>query len=730
MNEPRYVKVFISYSHDSDGHMDRVLWLSDKLRLEGVDCEIDQYETSPPGGWPRWTRNKITAADYVLIVCTQAYGSRYEATEKKGVGAGAKWEGAIVTQQIYEAEGTAHKFIPVTFSAEDVKTIPLELRGSPFYVLDSERGYEALYRRLTGQPEVIKQQLGKPRSLPPRKHKESFFKPIEESEPEAQSEPPENAVISDATPAAPASTDARPSAGAQLSEPPASRGSQGTPPSLPPLGTSRVRGVFTQHRHKVVTAVVALFVVLSAVYLFWPRQRIAVMPFPVESSDRDIEHLSGITTDFLERSLARVPQLSVKAHTSVFYYKDKRVSLRQIGADLNVQALLTGRIRQHENRVSVYVAVVDARTEEPLWNKSYEDELTNLPSLQSQIALDVSTYFSPRMSDADRGKVAKNDTPSYEALELYSQGRQLWRDRKLGEAIKKFEEAVKKDSLYAQAYIGLADSYALLEDYGAQRATVTLPKAEESVNRALAIDGTLAEAHASKGFVLFNRWDWAGAEKEFERAIELNPDYPTTYQWYSVLLRTIGGNRYEDALRKIKKARELDKLSPIIISNVGVYYLSKGDTDNAIDQFDEIIELYPDPANAHYMSAQRWLAMAYIKQGRKEQALAALQKGVEANPSSGTLEFQGYIYALADMREEALRIAMELEKMYKERKAIAFNVAAVYAGLDDKDRATQWLRTAKDDHSGALPFMRMPMFDSLRGDRRYEELLRQIDLTP
>lgn len=167
-------KVFISYSHDSDAHMNRVFDLSERLRDEGIDCEIDQYETSPPGGWPRWTRNQIKEADHVLVVCTKNYEQRYEATEKKGVGAGAKWEGAIITQQLYEAEGGRHKFIPVVFSVEDTRHIPVELRGATFYILDDEKGYEDLYRHLTGQPKAVKGQLGKLRSLPPRERKQDF----------------------------------------------------------------------------------------------------------------------------------------------------------------------------------------------------------------------------------------------------------------------------------------------------------------------------------------------------------------------------------------------------------------------------------------------------------------------------------------------------------------------------------------------------------------------------
>lgn len=161
-------KVFISYSHDSEEHKGRVYDLSERLTSDGVDSQIDQYEFSPLGGWPRWTRNQIKDADYVLVVCTEKYERRYEGTEDAGAGAGAKWEGAIITQQLYESEGGAHKFIPVVFTREDAKHIPVELRGSTHYILDGDEGYQDLYRHITGQPKAVKGSLGALRKLPPR----------------------------------------------------------------------------------------------------------------------------------------------------------------------------------------------------------------------------------------------------------------------------------------------------------------------------------------------------------------------------------------------------------------------------------------------------------------------------------------------------------------------------------------------------------------------------------
>jgi hypothetical protein len=169
-------KVFISYSHDSEGHKNRVYDLSEKLRRDGIDCHIDQYEISPLEGWARWTRNQIRQADFVLVVCTETYERRYEGTEAAGKGAGAKWEGGIITQELYESEGHNSKFIPVVFSAQDTTHIPLDLRRGTFHIVDSEKGYEGLYRHLTGQPAAVKGVLGKLRPMPALKRREDFSK--------------------------------------------------------------------------------------------------------------------------------------------------------------------------------------------------------------------------------------------------------------------------------------------------------------------------------------------------------------------------------------------------------------------------------------------------------------------------------------------------------------------------------------------------------------------------
>lgn len=167
-------RVFISYAHESEAHNERVFELSERLRSEGVDCYIDQYEVSPPDGWPRWSRNQIRQADFVLVVCTETYGRRFEGSESRGTGAGAKWEGAIITQELYDSEGSNTKFIAIVFVAEDVKHIPTEMRGGTYYVLTSESEYDDLYRHLTNQPKAVKRELGRLRSLPPKSRKERF----------------------------------------------------------------------------------------------------------------------------------------------------------------------------------------------------------------------------------------------------------------------------------------------------------------------------------------------------------------------------------------------------------------------------------------------------------------------------------------------------------------------------------------------------------------------------
>ncbi|MGB7202692.1 MAG: protein kinase [Pyrinomonadaceae bacterium] len=453
---------------------------------------------------------------------------------------------------------------------------------------------------------------------------------------------------------------------------------------------------------------------------------IAVMPFVNESGNADVEYLSDGITETLIRSLSQLPNLNVKAQSSVFRYKGKTADAQTIGKELNVQAILNGRVVQHSDQLTLTLELVDARSENVIWSEQYDREQTDLISLQSEIALDVSQKLKIKLSGADEAKVTKKSTENAEAYKHYLQGRFHWNKRtaeNMRKAIGQFKAAVEKDPNYALAYIGLADCYAISQEYLRTPSSEALPQAKAYANRALEIDDSLGEAHTTLGLINRSLWNWAEAEKEFKRAIELNPNYPTAHHWYCRFLRAMG--RTDEALAEIKLANELDPLSPVILGNLVHVYLELGEVDAAFEQCRKAIELHPNSPGLHNS-----LSYVYLKQGRTAEALAEAQKAVElSNRANGHLSLLGNVYAKSGNRNEALAIVKELEENYLKRQADGIDIAGIYAGLGNKDQAFEWIEKQFQNHSSELMAVKTePVFEPLRSDPRYRDLLRQMNL--
>ena len=457
-----------------------------------------------------------------------------------------------------------------------------------------------------------------------------------------------------------------------------------------------------------------------------PINSIAVMPFVNASGNNDVEYLSEGMTESLITSLSQLPKLSVKARSSVFRYQGKDTSPQQVGKELNVQAIVNGRMMQHGNELTLHIELVDVSTETALWSGDYKRSMTDLVSLQSEIASDVSTKLQLKLSGADQQKLAKNYTANTEAYQLYLKGRFYW-NRRTGEnlkrAIEQFQQAADKDPNYALAYVGLADCYQLLEEYAGTPATLTVPRANAYVERALQIDDSLAEAHVSLGGIKYKLWRWDESEQEFKRAIELNPNYPTAHHWYSVYLRS--RRRFDDSFLEIKRAQELDPLSLIINDNVGQLYLVRGDDNAAVEQYKKVIDL-----DGSFVSGRRWFGKTLLKQRRFPEALAELQKAVElSGRATADLGALGYGFAVAGKRAEALAVLKELEDKYARHEARELDLAVVHIGLGEKDQAFTWIEKAYQVRSGNMSYLSWDIFyDSLRADPRYVDLLRRIGL--
>ena len=453
---------------------------------------------------------------------------------------------------------------------------------------------------------------------------------------------------------------------------------------------------------------------------------IAVMPFVNESGDADVEYLSDGMTETLISSLSQLPGVSVKPRSSVFRYKGKETSPQTIGTELNVQAILNGRVVQRGNDLTLYVELIDAQKDTVLWKGDYNRSMTNVVALQSEIARDVSAKLKTKLSGADEAKVTKTSTADPEAYQAYLKGRFYWNRRtteNIKKAIVQFKAATDRDPNYALAYVGLADCYAVLGEYAGTPTAESAPQAKIYADRAIALDDRLAEPHATLGIVHDQLWQWADAEREYKRAIELNPNYATAYHWYSIYLK--GKGRNDEAAVAIRKAREIDPLSSVIGVNITRLYQLQNNHDAAIENTLKMIELDPG-----FSASYEFLGLSYLKQGRNAEALASIEKGVESsNRASVALCNLGYAYGITGKRPEAVAIIKELEEKYARKEANGRHIAGVYAGLGENDKAFEWLEKDFRSRNGELINIRWAIpYDSLRDDPRYKDLLKRMNL--
>jgi tetratricopeptide (TPR) repeat protein len=390
-----------------------------------------------------------------------------------------------------------------------------------------------------------------------------------------------------------------------------------------------------------------------------------------------------------------------------------------------VQAVLLGRVVQRGDDLKLNLELVNTSTQDVIWSEQYSRKTSDLVSLQSEIARDVSSKLKSKLSGVDEAKVTKPSTENTEAYQSYLKGRYYWNRRtteNIKKAIEQFKAATDRDPNYALAYAGLADCYVVLNYYAGTPSSETLPQAKAYAERAIAIDNQLAEPHASLGQVGRQSWQWAEAEREYKRAIELNPNYATAYHWYSIFLKGVG--RFDESAAMIKRAREIDPLSSVIAMNISEMYQWQNDHQASIENSLKVIELDPN-----YSDAYTGLGRSYLKVGRSAEALANFEKGIEMSKrASVALAELGYGYGVTGKRSEAIAIAKELEGKYARKESNGRYVAAVYAGLGDKDKAFEWLEKdfqQKED----LTWTRWEIpYESLRNDPRYKDLLRRMNL--
>ncbi|MCA1642365.1 MAG: tetratricopeptide repeat protein [Acidobacteria bacterium] len=452
-------------------------------------------------------------------------------------------------------------------------------------------------------------------------------------------------------------------------------------------------------------------------------ESVAVMPFVNESGNADVEYLSDGMTESLINNLSQLPKLLVKARSSVFRYKGKEVDPQRVASDLSVQAVLSGRVVQRGGDLTLYLSLVDGRNGNQLWGEQYNRKLTDLVSLQGEIAHDVSQKLRARLTGADEQKLAKNYTENNEAYQLYLKGRFYWNKRSpegLRKASEYFKQAIALDPNYALAYSGLADAYSMLPIYDSKTTRrETMPLAKEAALKALSLDDDLAEAHASITPVLSDYdADWAGAEQHFKRALELNPNYPTAHQWYGEMLVREG--RFDEGLAETRRALELDPLSLITNLVLGINLNAARRYDEAITQLQKTLEFDPNFADTNY-----FLFEAYANKGMYADAVAAYvrQMALDGEPPS---EIEAVKDAFSKSGWRGF-IRHRITYLESRPSSGSMNLAALHALEGDKDKAFALLEKAYEVRNEGLTLLKVnPQFDNLRSDPRFAELLRRV----
>jgi len=412
---------------------------------------------------------------------------------------------------------------------------------------------------------------------------------------------------------------------------------------------------------------------------------------------------------------------------SAFMYKGKDTDARTVGQALGVRAVFKGRVMQRGDNLDISAELVDARDNSHIWGQQYSRKPSDVFALQNEIAKEITATLRMRLTGEDEKRMTKSYTPNPEAYQDYLKGL-YWRGKATGEGFTKgidyFQRAVAKDPTYALAYSGLADGFGGQANNGFVYPREGYPRAKEAVLKALELDDTLAEAHTSLAFIKTDYdWDWLGAEREFQRAIELNPAYARAHNLYGYLLYRLG--RFEEAIAELKRGVELDPLSLLNNRVLGQAFYNARQYDQAIEQFRKTLELDPNFSSAH-----RFLGRAYLQKSMYNDGTAEIEKELTIYPGHvGALGDLGYAYALAGRKADALKVLDQLNDLSKQKYVPATYRAEVYVGLGAKDKAFEWLEKGYEERF--LPSINVdPAYDPLRSDPRFQDLLRRMNLQP
>ncbi len=488
-------------------------------------------------------------------------------------------------------------------------------------------------------------------------------------------------------------------------------------------GVRQRKGIFT------VVLAILLLATLGLGYWFYnhratnrtPIESIAVLPFINEGGNADVEYLSDGITETLISSLSQLPKLNVKARSSVFRYKGKDTNAWTIGRELNVQAILMGRVVQREEQLTLYLELVDAQSGNRIWGEQYNRKLKDLITLQSDIARDVSQKLKTKFLGPDEQPLAKNYTGNVEAYQLYLKGRFYWNKRTVSDfrrSIEYLQQAIAADPNYALAYAALANTYALLSQYNGAPPREVIPKARQAALKALSLDERLVEAHIALGIVLCDEYDFAGAEREYKHALELNPNDATAHLQYGWLLTFFA--RHEEALAEDRQALEIEPLSLSINRAYGDHLLYARRYDESIAQLKKTLDL-----DANFETAHNSLGYAYWMNTNYAESVEEFAKRREAGGSQQLAALVRESFAKGGWTGF---LQMRIGE-FRTSNTSSYAVAIYRAALGEKDEAFAELNKAYENREFGLELLKVdPRLDPLRSDPRFAELMRKVGL--
>jgi TolB-like protein/DNA-binding winged helix-turn-helix (wHTH) protein/Flp pilus assembly protein TadD len=454
---------------------------------------------------------------------------------------------------------------------------------------------------------------------------------------------------------------------------------------------------------------------------------LAVLPLESLSGDASQDYFTDGMTDQLITDLGQISALRVISRTSAMAYKRVHKPLAEIARELNVEAVVEGTVLRSGERVRITAQLIQVPNEKHLWAHSYEGDVQDTLALQNSVARAIAEQIQVTLNPQEEAALKKSKTVNAEAYEAYLKGRYFWNKRTregLVKATEYFRHSIDTDPDYAAAYSGLADSYALSGDweYGILSPQDAFPKGKAAATKALALDDNLSEAHTSLAFIedLYD-WDWASAEKEYKRALALNPGYATAHHWYAWHLIVMGRN--DEGIAELKKAESLDPLSLIISADLADALCIAHFYDESVQQSQKTIEMDPHFAVAHYQQGQ-----ALEQKHRHDEAIAEFRRAIELSGGNTTFESNlANAYAVSGRKEEAIKIVKDLENRQSQGSSTDASIALIYVGLGDNDRAMIWLSKAYQARFNPSILTR-PVFDPLRSDPRFQDLLHRIGL--